>query len=238
MHDRPVTWTGRGLRLAYVGDIVLAVTAAIYFLSYSGKLAGFGFVVAGAVGLLSIQRMWIGRNEFGPDHSRNVKRGLALFFVGGFLFIYAFLAGLTNVPATLDFRNMYPPVLALGLAIAAETASGALLLFGLVGSARKPFAIGYAVLGAVAGITVLVLGMRLVSEYEGAQIYNAEIAQARLDMFLGSFLPIAMAMFLLTRLWVLFLLRASRREVQEAEHEGMAATDSSPANAADPAPQP
>jgi hypothetical protein len=123
VHKRPVTWTGRGLRLAYVGNIVLAATAAIYFLNYSGRLAGFGFFIAGFVGLFSIQRMWLGRNEFGPDHARNARRGLLLFFAAAALFVYALVAGLTNVVETLNFRNMRPPVLALALALAFETSS-------------------------------------------------------------------------------------------------------------------
>lgn len=234
MHDRPVTWTGRGLRLGYVGDIVLAATAAIYFLNYSGRLAGFGFVLAGLVGLFSVQKMWGGRNEFGPAHAKNVKRGLVLFFVGGILFFYALLAGLTNVPETLDFKNMRPPVLAVGLALIAETASGALFLYELVGSKRRPYAIGYGVVGAVSGILLLVFGMAEINEFEAAQLHTAEIAQDRLMMFLDGYLPYVMAAFLVTRLWAIGLLRHARKEVEIAEHDAMqepepvAATSDSP----------
>lgn len=234
MHDRPVTWTGRGLRLAYVGDIVLAATAAIYFLNYSGRLAGFGFIVAALVGLFSLQKMWGGRNEFGPEHAKNVKRGLILFFVGGSFFVYALLAGLTNVPETLDFKNMRPPVLAVGLALVAETASGALFLYGLVGSKRRPYAIGYAVVGAISGILLLVFGMREVTEFEAAQLHNAEIAQDRLMMFLDGYLPYVMAAFLTTRLWVLVLIRHARKEVEIAEHDSMNEQAATPASSETP----
>lgn len=221
MHDRPVTWTGRGLRLAYVGDIVLAATAAIYFLNYSGRLAGFGFVVAGFVGLFSLQKMWLGRNEFGPEHAKHTKRGLILFFTGALLFIYAFLAGLTNVPETLDFRNMRPPVLAVGLALIAETASGGFFLYDLVGSKRKPYAIGYAVVGVVSGIALLFFGMSQVTYFETANLRTPEVAQDRLMMFLDAYLPYVMAAFLVTRLWVIVLLRQARKEVEIAEHDAM-----------------
>jgi len=235
MHDRPVTWTGRGLRLAYVGDIVLAATAAIYFLNYSGRLAGFGFVVAGFVGLFSLQKMWAGRNEFGPEHAKNTKRGLILFFTGALLFFYALLAGLTNVPETLDFRNMRPPLLAVGVGLIAETASGALFLYALVGSKRRPYAIGYAVVGAVSGILLLVFGMLRVDEFEAAQLHNADIAQDRLMMFLDAYLPYVMAAFLLTRVWVLVLLRHARKEVEIAEHDAMAAAPATPTETPPPA---
>ena len=223
MHERPVTWTGRGLRLAFVGDIVLAVTAAVYFLNYSGKLAGFGFFIAGFVGLFSLQRMWGGRTEFGPEHSRNVTRGMVLFFVGAVLFMYALVAGLTTVPETLDMRDLRPPILALGVAIAAETASGAFLLYELCGTKRRAFVLGYGVTGGLLGFFVLFTGMKLVSEYETARLTTSEIAANRLGMFLAEFLPYVMIVFLITRVWVLFLVRQARKEVELAEHDAMAA---------------
>jgi hypothetical protein len=223
VHKRPVTWTGRGLRLAYVGNIVLAATAAIYFLNYSGRLAGFGFFIAGFVGLFSIQRMWLGRNEFGPDHARNARRGLLLFFAAAALFVYALVAGLTNVVETLNFRNMRPPVLALALALAFETMSGTFLLLELVGSKRRHLAAVHGVVGALLAVLLLAVGMQLVGEFEAARLTSPEIAQSRLSMFLGEFLPYVMASFLVTRLWSIFLLRKARDEVRTAEHEALEA---------------
>lgn len=228
MHTRPVTWTGRGLRLAYIGDMILAATAAIYFLNYSGKLAAFGFVIAAFVGLLSVQRAWLGRREFGPAHQRNVKRGLILFFVGAFLFVYALLAGLTNVPQTLDFRNMRPPVLGAALALIAETSSATFLLLELVGSKRRAFALAYGVAGGLLALVVLSVGFGLVSEYESARLPTAGIAQDRLMMFVAEFLPYVMASFLVTRVFALVLIRLARKEVEVAEHDALQPTDVPP----------
>lgn len=234
MANRPLTWTGRGLRLAYAGEFVLGAAAVLYLLSRSGRLAALGFLLAAAFGVLSIRKMWGGRREFGPQHQRNANRGFVLFWLAALLFSYALIGALTTLPETLVVRDLQPPILAAGLGLALETASGALLLWHLCGARRRAWVAGYAALGALLGILLAVYGILSVNELReaaGERLSSPGEARIRLTVFLDEVLPVVMVAFLATRAAAAYLVQLARREVAvaEADAEAAEATEPSPA---------
>lgn len=235
---KPVTWTGRGLRFAYIGEVILAGTALWYLLSGSGRVAFVGFVAAAVFGILSIRKMWGGRREFGPDHQRRTNRAFALFWVAAALFTYALIGGLSTVPDTRQLKDLAPPIIAAGLALIAETSSAALLLWELAGSKRRRFVAGYAVLGAVLGLVILFVGLISLDKFVFQQqdrIVTREDATLRLNQYLDIFLPVVMGAFLMSRGYVMTLIRKAREEVSIAEQDALNAETAPPGATAPPA---
>lgn len=235
---------------ATAGEIVLAV-ACVFYLGFSPqpRIALLGGLAAGVLGLVSIHRLWRGRHEFGPEHEKLARRGTYLFLTAGFLFLLALLSLDTFTAATtgldpLDgnatasptethrFRDLQPSLFMASLAFGLEVASGAVLLWGLVGTEWRKFVAGYGALGVGAAIGLLIVGLRTISELQaeaGPRAGSVEEARLYFDRYLTPVLGLLMALFLGTRLYALVLLQRAQHKVADAEREYDASQATAPA---------
>lgn len=240
MRDRLGTATGRGLLAARLGDRIALVSALAYLLF--GRLEWIlvvGLFVAGAPALVSARRLWVGRFEFGPDHARAARRGAYAFAGASLLFVLALLSFQTFPSASLGldltdgnetgdpsrihrFRDLVPPLLMVSAAIVIEGASGALLLWNLVGVTWKKWVSGNAGLGGATGVLVAWVGWPAIDRFE-AQTGAFVDSQPAADFYYNGFLDIVVGMaavgFALTRVVVLILLERAIRKVAEAERD-------------------
>lgn len=250
MKRRLTSLTGRGLVWATAGEIVLAVVCVLYLgLSPQPRIAFVGALAAGLLGLVSIHRMWRGRHEFGPEHERLARRGAYLFLTAGLLYLLAFLSletftapttgfdpfaeNTTSSPTeTHRFKDLQPSLVMASVALVLEVSSGAVLLWELVGTGWRRYVAGYGVVGAAAGIALLVFGLRTIAELQaeaGPRAGSANEARLYFDRYLREVLGLLMTLFLGTRLYALVLLQRAQHKVADAERQFEAAQTSGPA---------
>ncbi|MBI2076810.1 MAG: hypothetical protein HYT80_00355 [Euryarchaeota archaeon] len=246
MRERLGTATGRGLLAARTGEIIVLV-AAIWFLVGGLKpwILVLGVLVAGAPGLLSTRRIWVGRFEFGPEHEKSARRGVYAFAAASILLVLALLSfqtfpstslglDLSGDNETVDetrlhrFKDLVPPLVMLGAAISTELVSGSLVLWNLVGADWKKWV--YVYMGfAGGGVAVISVGLGALREFEGETgryVDSSSAANFYYDRFLDEVLVVVAALLVVTRVVALALLGRAVRKVAEAEKD-----EPQPANA-------
>lgn len=247
-----VTSTGRGLVWAERGEWLLGAVAVLYLLTQNTALAVGGFFLSGVPGLISVRRMWVGREEFGPVHEKAARRGTYLFAIAALLFLLAYASSGTFASATQRFdpaqnetlstetahrfKDLIPSLALVSIALVLETASGAHFLWELVGTGWRRYAAAYAGLGAAAAIAVFSIGfdwVRTQQDLIGERVDSAATADYYFRYWIETVLPALMLAFLVTRVAAIVLLRRAQAKVLEAE-----ASPPEPGTTSAPAPSP
>ncbi|HLE47772.1 MAG TPA: hypothetical protein VI818_05690 [Candidatus Thermoplasmatota archaeon] len=250
MRERLGTATGRGLLAARTGESII-LAAALLFLATGlyPRVLVFGAVIAGVPGLLSARRIWVGRFEFGPEHETGARRGIYLFAAASILLVLSLLSfqtfpspslgiDFTNETIPEDgsvhrFKDLLPPLFMLGAAMAAEVASGAFIVWNLVGKRWQRAVAGYGGAGVAACLLVVLTGSQLVRRFEdetGAFADSTPAAMFYYGRFLDQVLFIAALWIVATRAAAMVFLQRAIAKVMEAEKDGAPSPVSEPAS--------
>jgi hypothetical protein len=228
--------TGRGLSTALWGEGILLAACLLYLATRSARLFTFGFVIAGVWGFTSVIYMWRGQDEFGPEHHRYARRGTYWFLLAGLLFLLSFASfgtfpaaatdlggpGTTGAPALHRFKDLVPPVVLFGAAVAAELVSGAHFLWELTGIAWRRWVVMYGSAGVTIGAIGIVVGWTTIRSFErenGLGVASQSGASYYFDLFMIGWLTVMATLLAATRIAAIVLLRHAIAKVAEAESD-------------------